>query len=148
MTEVLVCVDFSESTAAVMREAVSLARAFGAGLHIIHVAGEEPIIAGYDRDPMGAFTRDERAKQLLEEHHELRGLAEQVASDGVPAKALVAVGDTVEEILEEADRLGATHIVVGSHGQGGLLHRLLGSVSEALITRSPCPIVVVPIGER
>ena len=47
--------------------------------------------------------------------------------------------------------LAAEHalLVVGSRGRGGFTGLLLGSVSHAVIHRSPCPVVVVrPAGER
>ena len=41
-------------------------------------------------------------------------------------------------------------IVVGSHGHGALYHLLLGSVSEGIIRKTTCPVLVVrlPLGTR
>ncbi len=145
MTDVLACLDFSERTEAVAAEAARLATAIGGSLHLLHVAGEEPEIAGYDTDPMGAFTRDDRARQLLDEHHELRELAARLADGGLDVRPVVAIGDTVAVILEEAERTGADYIVVGTHGHGALFHLLLGSVSAALVQHATRPVVVVPV---
>jgi nucleotide-binding universal stress UspA family protein len=35
-------------------------------------------------------------------------------------------------------------LVVGSHGHGDLVGRLIGSVSQYCVTHARCPVVVVP----
>lgn len=50
---------------------------------------------------------------------------------GHPAKTLAALSD------------GARMLVVGRRGQGGLLGLLLGSVSNAVVSHAPCPVLVV-----
>jgi nucleotide-binding universal stress UspA family protein len=37
----------------------------------------------------------------------------------------------------------ATMLVVGAHGQGGFVGMLLGSISDQLVKRADCPVVVV-----
>lgn len=101
---------------------------------------------------------------------------EEVGAPTTPAEALARaqrlLDTSVEEVLgglteaplvtrvcergEPADALAmaATHadlLVVGSHGHGALHDRLLGSTSERLLHRSPCPVVIVPdprLGEK
>ncbi|MCX7621591.1 MAG: universal stress protein [Acidimicrobiales bacterium] len=143
-TEVLACVDFSGASIDVAEQAVRLARAFGGGVHLLHVAAPEPEIAGYDKDPIANFTRRDRAEQLVEEHRQLRELAASLGEAGVKVVPLVVMGDTVSKILEEAARVHAAVIVIGSHGHGGLHQLLLGSVSEAVIRHSTRPVMIVP----
>ncbi|POH72346.1 universal stress protein [Arthrobacter glacialis] len=50
---------------------------------------------------------------------------------GHPAKTLAACSE------------GARMLVVGRRGQGGLLGLLLGSVSNAVVSHAPCPVLVV-----
>ncbi len=143
-TEVLACIDFSNASGAVAEHAVRLARAFGGGIHLLHVAAGEPEIAGYDKDSIATFTRDDRAAQLVDEHQRLREQAASLRAAGLEVQPLVVMGDTVEKILEAADRIDAAVVVIGSHGHGGLHHLLLGSVSEAIIRHSTRPVLVVP----
>lgn len=146
MSEILACVDFSDATDAVAEAAARLASAAGGRLHLVHVAGEEPEIAGYDRGPVAAHTRDERAGELLDEHRALRELAEKLEQQhGLDVVALLVMGPTVDKILEEADRIDAGTIVVGSHGRGAVAHLLLGSVSEGVMRHSSRPVLVVPV---
>jgi nucleotide-binding universal stress UspA family protein len=54
------------------------------------------------------------------------------------------VSDTREGLLQEAKRLDADIIVVGSRGLSTISRLLLGSTSEFLIHHSPIPVIVVP----
>lgn len=51
-------------------------------------------------------------------------------------------GMAVPVLLEAAE--GADLLVVGSRGRGGLSGLVLGSVSERVAGRAPCPVVIVP----
>jgi nucleotide-binding universal stress UspA family protein len=148
MSEILACVDFSDATEAVVEAAAAQAVDTGQTLHLLHVAAGEPELAGYDKGPVAAHTRDDRADELLDEHHRLRELAGRLETDGVTVVPLLAMGATPQKILEEADRIDASVIFVGSHGHGRLHHLLVGSVTEALLKHSTRPIVVVPVAER
>jgi nucleotide-binding universal stress UspA family protein len=111
----------------------------------VHAAADEPAFVGYDPvDDVASFTPEDRARELLEEHVELRDLAAELASGGVDVRPRLVMGPTVEVLSEEADRLGVGWIVVASHGHGGLRNLLLGSVSEGLVRRADRPVVVVP----
>ncbi len=148
MREVLACVDLSDATDAVVAEAAELAHGRGGRVHLLHVAADEPVIAGYDKDPISPYTRDDRAGELLDEHGQLRDLAARLEAEGLEVEPLVVMGATIDKILEVADHIDAGHLVVGSHGRSGLHHLLTGSVTEALLKRSTRPVVVVPVHHR
>ena len=143
--DVVVAIDLSERSDAVLQEGVALARASGGVLHVLHVAGGEPVLAGYDKEDVSSFTRTARAGELTDEHRRLRELADDITAGGVEARALVLMGPTAEMILDAAQHLGASHVVLGSHGHGGLHHLLVGSVAEEVVRRSPVAVVLVPV---
>ena len=73
-------------------------------------------------------------------------LAETVAHVGDLAGAdrvaqLVVMGPPATVLLDAA--ADADLLVVGSRGRGGFTGMLLGSTSQHVIARSPCPVVVV-----
>ena len=148
MPDVLAALDFSDIAAPVLDAGAELATALGARLHLLHVAAEEPELAGYDKDDVATFTREDRARQLLDEHHDLRARADELTAGGLEVVPLLVMGSTVEVILEQAQRLDAAYIVAGTHGHGGLHHLLLGSVSEGLLKRTDRPVVLVPVERR
>ena len=139
---ILVAVDFSAATPAVLAAAADEARAFGAEIHLVHVAAPDPAFVGREVDP--PEMRNVVAHELREEHRRLQALADELERAGIAVTALCVQGPTVEKIVSMAERIGAARLVVGSHGRGPLARALLGSVSEALLRAAPCPVLVVP----
>jgi len=142
MQNILVPIDFSEISSRVVSLANRLARQFGAKLWLIHVADPEPDFVGYDPGP--ATVRRQVAGRIHKEHSRLQSIAEQVRLDGIDVTPLLVQGPTIDKILEEAGRIRADLIVVGSHGHGALYRALVGGVCEGLLRRATHPVVVVP----
>jgi nucleotide-binding universal stress UspA family protein len=64
----------------------------------------------------------------------------------VEAEAAVVDGDVVEQLLHQALDWDADLIVVGAHGRRGPVPSALGSVTEALLHRAPCSVLVISEG--
>ena len=88
------------------------------------------------------------AERFHNEHHQIQEIAAKLLKAGIDATALLVQGATAETILKEASKLEADMIVVGSHGKGAMYQLLVGSVSEGVLHKSECPILVVPTHER
>ena len=154
--QLLVGVDLSDSTEKIVKKAAELARALAAKVWLLHavqaepadfyVGGQESGAAGFDMDPQ-AF-RDLLAKRFHDEHRQIQALADRLRQTGLDATALLVLGAAVAAMLEEASKLDVDMIVVGSHGHGAMHQLLVGSVSEGILHKSECPILVVPTHER
>jgi nucleotide-binding universal stress UspA family protein len=146
---VIAAVDFSDHGETIVREALQLARAAGTSLHLIHVAAGEPVLAGYDKEDISSFTRSARAGELTDEHRRVRELAEALTdTTGVDVHPLVVMGAASETLLTAIDELNASHIVLGTHGHGGMHHLMFGSVAQELVRRSNVPVLLVPVVKR
>jgi nucleotide-binding universal stress UspA family protein len=77
------------------------------------------------------------ARRLVE-----RG-AKMLVASGFKVATEVREGDIREMIIESATDWSADLVVVGSHGQKGLPHLLLGSVAEAVARHAPCSVEIV-----
>ena len=139
---ILVAYDFSAHAAEVMKAAERCAISMAGNLWLIHVAEAEPDFVGYGAGP--TTVRDELAQQFHKEHQELQRHAERLREAGVNATALLIRGPVAATLLKEAERLQVDVIVVGSHGHGAMLHLLLGSVSEQILKKATCPVLVIP----
>jgi nucleotide-binding universal stress UspA family protein len=61
----------------------------------------------------------------------------------IPVESRVVMGKPGNEIVNDARQWGSDLIIVGSHGHGFWKRALLGSVSDAVVHRAPCSVLVV-----
>ena len=73
----------------------------------------------------------------------LDGVRKRLGRRGVSARTPVRSGDPAEEILGCAKAEGAGLIAMSTHGRSGLRRTLFGSVAEAVVRRSPLPVLIV-----
>lgn len=143
MRTILIAVDFSDAADAVVDAALRVATAFGSQSFLVHVAAPDPEFVGYEAGPQ--HERDWRAGELRDEHSRLEQMATRFQQAGLDATPLLVQGPTVEKLLEEANRLQAELIVIGSHGHGRLHDLLVGSVAEGVLRHAGLPVLVVPV---
>ena len=142
----LVAVDLSESTQVIMKKVEKIAKALSARVWILHNAEPEPDTLEFRVDPQTA--REALSKKFHHEHRQIQKIAKRLRSDGLKATALLVHGATVEKILKEASKLKVDMIVVGSHGRNAVYQLFVGSVSEGVLQKSRCPVLVVPTHKR
>ncbi|MBI1320741.1 MAG: universal stress protein [Candidatus Hydrogenedens sp.] len=138
----LAAIDYSPISTAVLDQAARFALAEGATVYLLHVEPPDPDFVGYEAGP--PHVRQAVAREAMEHHAELRTMKESLEARGVNAHALVIQGPFAEKILDEARRLDAGLILMGSRGHGALHHLVIGSVSEEVVQHAPCPVLLVP----
>ena len=146
MKRVLAAIDFSDVTNAVLDAAAALVKLSGGSLCVLHTEPPDPDFVGYEVGPQSV--RDSVAQGIKEDAHHLEAIRRRLIGAGVDPKCLLFHGPTVEKILEESGRFKADVIVIGSHEHGAFHHLLHGSVVDSLLTRAPCPVLVVPAGAK
>jgi nucleotide-binding universal stress UspA family protein len=140
---ILVPVDFSESSKAAVRQAVRLARLWGARLDLLHVGETTPVPSFYDTGFLVYEYGPKFAEHTTEQLHGLVDDAVAEVPGAVPdVGAHVGVGQAPSVIAKEAERLGSDLIVMGTRGLSGLKHLLLGSVAERVLRTAPCPVLI------
>lgn len=133
LARILVPTDFSPPSDAALAYARVLCAAFGASLHLLHVATERvlPPHATGDADAGAAALRE--IQRRLNADDRRRGVLGRVIEGPDPAA----------EIARYAGTTGSDLIVMGTHGRGGLAHLLIGSVAEKVVRTAPCPVLTV-----
>jgi len=144
--QLLVAVDFSDSSRLVIDYVKDLAKALSGKVWFLHVAEPDPDFVGYDVDP--PEMRDVVARRFHREHQQIQQLSQELRSKGLDCEALLIQGPTVETILREIKKLSVDMVVLGSHGKGTLRHILVGSTSEGVLHQSSVPVLVVPTHGR
>jgi len=140
---ILVPTDFSEASAAAVRVAVRMARAFHASIEVFHVNPDPALLLPPPGDVVARPAAFERV--LAETEEKLERVVAEVREAGVPCTSSSELGRSYTSIIEQAQRSAAGLIVMGTHGRRGLRHALLGSVAEKVVEHGRCPILVVPV---
>jgi nucleotide-binding universal stress UspA family protein len=137
MKTVLLATDGSDSSERALAFAIELALETGAALEIISV--RPPCAPG--RAGPGAPILE--VEELAGPEHIVEAAAARAREVGVESNPHSAHGDIVACIADAAISLGAELLIVGSRGRGAVSGAMLGSVSQALVRRSPIPVTVV-----
>jgi nucleotide-binding universal stress UspA family protein len=137
---ILVATDGSKFSDAAVKEAINVAKAYGSKLYCMSV-----IEMHLDHYPdflnLAPNVIEEKKKELTVY---LKGIREQAAGDNVQCEVIIKEGnEPYELIINEAEKVQAGLIVVGSHGRTGLEKLLMGSVAERIIGHAKCSVLVV-----
>ena len=113
-----------------------------ADIHVLSVAELiYPLMVGMVPDVVDTtdveLPTDEQAKATAER------VAQHFQSLGFAAKGLHRKGDPESTILDYAKEWGADLIVVGSHDRSRMERLLIRSVSENVVKRAPCSVLVL-----
>ena len=138
--EIVVGVDGSEQSMGALHWAAREARRRGAPLHMV-TAYSVPMFGGSTFDVGYAAFDDAAMNRAVED---LVGEARRrVAELDVDVRSTVQAGDPSSVLLELSE--DAQLLVLGSRGWGGLIGRLLGSVSTAVPAHAHCPVGIIPL---
>ena len=142
VSTILVPTDFSADADKALSTATELAKLFGARIVIIHayqvnIPVVSPIAGGYAL-PQGFYEglRAQAAAQVEE-------LAAKVAAEGIDATGVALQEPASLAIVKQAEKLPADLIVMGTRGNTGLKHVVLGSVAERVVRTAPCSVLTV-----
>jgi nucleotide-binding universal stress UspA family protein len=143
LTTILCPVDLSDASRRSLDVGLALARRHRAVVRVVQVIDS------------GAWTGT-RSEALFELNDEQRtALAEKLRAwvaaaetgQDLPDVRLLE-GPAVAGILREAEAMDASLIVMGTHGKGGFERLALGSVTEKVLRKASCPVLVVPAADE
>lgn len=141
MKTIVALIDFSDVTFRVIKQAHHLAKAFDSEVILLHVVnGVEVGLAKV----ASALTPEAPLDSMVGELQQLEALRNELAGFGVKVTTRPLGDPTVEGLLEETQELGADLIIMGSHRHGVLYNFLVGSVTDNILKRAVCPVLVVP----
>ncbi len=143
--KILAPTDFSELSKLGISYALDVARDTSAEVivyHVIDFSGEwadkrgevlaHPDLLQHCRNKLDGFLADNFAECI----------------NLVEVRPIVEIGTAVQSVIEKAKEEGVDMIVMSTHGRTGLDHIILGSVTEKVVARAPCPVLVVPRSGR
>ena len=138
---ILATTDLSPESFAAVSYAAHLAHGQGAKLTILHVPHSTSLAYTEFIPPIDMVNIDATIEQAARER--LHGWVKHHLPEMPGAAVVLRSGITHETICEVAEELGASVIVIATHGRKGLGHLVLGSVTERVLRNAPCPVLVV-----
>ena len=139
---VLTPIDFSSVSDAVVAEATALAKALDGRIVLLTVIQPPVITSEYApmMDNLGEITAaGEKAAAS-----NLAKIEDRLRAESIPTETIQVNGAPVIHIVEQAQKLGADYIVMGSHGHTAVYDLLVGSTTHGVLMRAKCPVVIVP----
>lgn len=135
--KLLLAIDSSPLSEAVVSEVE--ARPWSALTEVCVLTVIDSFALTYSVGYLEPFMKSEnKAAQLLVDE-----VAERLKERNLHATARVVDGYPASSIVEQAEEYGADFVFVGSHGHGGFVRFLLGSVAKAVVQNADCSVEIV-----
>jgi nucleotide-binding universal stress UspA family protein len=144
MKHVLCPVDLSGFSRHALEHAMAVAKWYGGKVTALQVL--PPVATSIPATPAGfppvLFTPEDLGAHQAQLTAFLAG-----AGADVPVDAMVVEGSITAEIVRVARELDVDLLVMGTHGRSGFDRLLLGSTTEKMLRKAPCPLLTVPARE-
>jgi nucleotide-binding universal stress UspA family protein len=138
--KILVPLDGSETSEAVLPSVERLASAFGAGICLLHVV---PTII-FPATMEGNAECEQITVACTKEGEEyLRKIEKRLKAKGFTVESLLLDGDEAQRILEQSDPADIDLIAMTTHGRSGVSRWVMGSVAEKVVRHATKPIFLV-----
>jgi len=138
---ILLATDFSETAGLALDRALGIAKRHESEIVLVHVMQPElPIVAAPEMivvpPDYETHLREASTQGLARE-------ADRVREAGVRVRVVLEQGKPARRITACADSLGADLIMIGTRGNTGFKHLLLGSVAEEVVRTAKQPVLTV-----
>jgi len=146
--KILAPTDLSDMSKAGVRYALEMAGSQGAEVITYNVVGYEegPFPPGLE-EWVSSHEEVPRVQEIVEERRRLLAkFLRENFTEWIPKIKIrqeVDVGSPYKRIVEKAAEEGVDIIVMSTHGRTGLLHMLIGSVTERTVRLATCPVLTI-----
>lgn len=138
--KILVATDASEYSRRALKTALEIARTFQADVELLFVTYIREAYWGYNV----AYTVLIPPEQIEEAGElALKATLEGMDVSDVTLTKKQVQGYPASVILEEIAKENIDLVVMGSHGYGPITGSVLGSVSQRVVQRAKCPVLIV-----
>jgi nucleotide-binding universal stress UspA family protein len=130
-SHLLVCTDGSDTSRAIVPIVADWQAAFSPSVKMLQVIAPE------------AASAARASEGDADEANLVRILAEELGDDTAVDWDVLHGTDPARAILDEVNSTPDTVVAMATHGRSGLAHVTLGSVTDAVIRHSACPVLTV-----
>ena len=145
ISKMLLALDGTPLSEAIIDHATELGSLFGASYHLVRVVTLPKEFSSSYLPDMIQMNKEflEESEKVANEY--LEGHAQRLRARGFEVDANVLVGaQPVHGILSEAESSMSDFIAISAHHRAGLTRALLGSTSDKVLRGSPVPVLSIP----
>lgn len=137
---ILVPTDASEYSRRALKTALELARAVNAEVVLLHVSYTPQAYWGYTISYGITVTQEQ-----LDQNGELalEATLTGIETEPVVITKRVESGHPVTIVVDQIKKDNIDLVVMGSHGYGAIAGSVLGSVSQRVLQRASCPVLII-----
>ncbi len=136
-SKILIPVDFSDTSMLAIKHGAFTAQLTQGNVYLLHVINIQFFSSEMFLPTVSVHNQMDFEKIAQEK---LLQLAAQVKSEyGVKVECITKIGSPNREITDIAKEIGATLIVMGTHGYSAVEELVIGSTALKVITKAPCP---------
>jgi universal stress protein A len=136
-SKILVPTDFSKASFAAFKPAASIARKFRSKICLLHISEIAPVYTY-----RFGISQQELDEQMIEHAAgEMRRAAKLLGVKS--AELIIRSGNVQQQIVTVVKEKKIDLIVMGTHGNTGLVHAVIGSVAEKIVRLAPCQVLTV-----
>lgn len=138
--KILVPTDASEYSRRALKMALELARSVQAEVVLLHVSYTPQAYWGYTISYGITVTQEQ-----LDQNGELAldATLNGIDSEQVVIHKRVESGHPVTIIVDQIKKENIDLVIMGSHGYGAIAGSVLGSVSQRVLQRASCPVLII-----
>lgn len=143
VNKLLVPVDGSAASKKAADKAVEIAKKYNSEITFLTVASIPDIHSHGPYYGVG-FDYESMTKKNVEiNKNMLESIIGQLELEGIKYEKVVVAGEPYDEILKAANKSEYDYIVMGRRGFSKIARFFIGSVTQRVISESPCPVIVV-----
>lgn len=138
---IIVPVDFSAQSKIALNQSYNLARLTNSAITLIHVIDEDMFSS-----MINLFSDKEQQEDLLMTgiRVKLAELALEVKEkSGLEVETRIERGKIYEQVVEVAEKLNASFIIMGTNGAATLRKKFIGSNAVRVINAAHCPVITI-----
>jgi nucleotide-binding universal stress UspA family protein len=137
---VMLATDFPAGAHAALRAAAALTKQFDSTLFILHVV---PPVIVYAREEVGMLDPTMLEANITVAKSHMDALTRDPALQFINHREILVSTPIIASIEDAVAEYKIDLLVMGTHGASGLEKLMLGSVAEAVLRSSSCPVMVV-----
>ena len=140
---ILVCLDSSKLSEAILPFVVELAKRFGSKVVLLNAIIVPTVLAGFGKTEIEPSQSTRLTESEEEANYYLEGIAETWREKGLDIECVTVEGTIEESIITYAKTYEISLIALATHDRGALSRLIFGSTTDFVLRKSRIPILAI-----